>query len=428
MISRRALFRLAAVWLIFARNEAIAGDAIVLTAQLPETIPWDLKKLSEPPTFEWVDDKGPVRSLFYEGETYGDNPTRVFAYYGTPATARLSASDNQRFPAVVLLHGGGGTAYREWVLMWAKRGYAAIAMDLAGHRPLEGVSPHDLQNRARLVDGGPDQGPEEKFGNIGKALTTQWTYHAVAAAIRAHSLIRSFPEVDPERTAVTGISWGGYLTAIVAGVDGRFKAAVPVYGCGFLHENSAWLNHFARMTAQQRDQWVKLWDPSIYLPSVKMPILFINGTNDSAYPLDSYMKSYAAVPGTKQLRITVNMPHSHQDGWAPVEIGRFIDSYLRGGHALPKAGKLETVGKKIKLEYTSAGKVTAQFHFTISRGPINKLEWRSTPAIVSAENITADAPPHEAIAWFFTLTDDEGATISSEVVFKEGTSTTSFEK
>ena len=247
LISCRALVSLAVVCMIVGSNEAIAADAIVPSAKLPTSIPWDLKKLNEPPVFEWIDDKGPVRSLFYEGESYGGKPTRVFAYYATPATVDINSAEDQRFPAVVLLHGGGGTAFREWVQMWVKRGYAAIAMDLAGSRPMEGKSPHEPKNRVRLVDGGPDQG-EEKFGNIDKAVTEQWSYHAVAAAIRAHSLIRSFPEVDAERTAVTGISWGGYLTSIVAGVDNRFEAAVPVYGCGFLHENSAWLEQFAKMT------------------------------------------------------------------------------------------------------------------------------------------------------------------------------------
>jgi len=67
----------------------------------------------------------------------------------------------------------------------------------------------------------------------------QWTYHAVADVLLAHSLVRSFPEVDAECTGVTGISWGGYLTCIVAGLDTRFKCAAPLYGCGFLHENSS---------------------------------------------------------------------------------------------------------------------------------------------------------------------------------------------
>ena len=65
--------------------------------------------------------------------------------------------------------------------------------------------------------------------------------------IRAHSLVQSFAEVDAGLTGLTGISWGGYLTCMTVGVDHRFKVAVPVYGCGFLHENSAWLNNFKKL-------------------------------------------------------------------------------------------------------------------------------------------------------------------------------------
>jgi dienelactone hydrolase len=111
-----------------------------------------------------------------------------------------------------LVHGGGGTAFREWAELWARRGYAAIAMDLAGSRPVEGANAHAAENRTRLPQGGPGQGDEEKFGSIDKPPTEQWPYHAVASVIKAHSLIRSFDHVDREKTAVTGISWGGYLT------------------------------------------------------------------------------------------------------------------------------------------------------------------------------------------------------------------------
>ena len=119
----------------------------------------------------------------------------------------------KKVPGIVLVHGGGGTAFSEWAEIWAKRGYAAIAMDLAGRGA----------ERKRLEDGGPDQTAADKFGAIDGPLTDQWTYHAVANVILAHSLLRRFDEVDVDRTALTGISWGGYLTCIVAGLDQRFQ-------------------------------------------------------------------------------------------------------------------------------------------------------------------------------------------------------------
>jgi dienelactone hydrolase len=122
--------------------------------------------------------------------------------------------------------------------------------------------------------------------------------------IRAHSLLLSFPEVDARRTAVTGISWGGYLTCIVAGLDDRFKAAVPVYGCGFLHENSCWLDRFGQMSDEARANWIQLWDPSRYVGSASMPMLFVNGGKDFAYPPDSHAKTYALVKSPKNRTAT----------------------------------------------------------------------------------------------------------------------------
>ena len=112
-----------------------------------------------------------------------------------------------------------------------------------------------------------------------------------------------------------------------------------------------------------------------------MPILFVNGTNDIHYPLDSYMKSFAAVPGRKQLRIEVKMPHGHPSGWAPQEIGLFIDSFCRRGQALPVPGKITTEGETIRLNYTSAIPVkSATLHFTTDTELRSKRDWQSLPA------------------------------------------------
>ena len=109
---------------------------IIHTAtSLPSTTPWDLIALSQRPDYKWSDQNSPVWSLYYEGQSYKNQPTRVFAYYANPATLKTKNSGTKKFPAVVLAHGGGGTAFKEWAELWARRGYAAIAMDLAGCGP-----------------------------------------------------------------------------------------------------------------------------------------------------------------------------------------------------------------------------------------------------------------------------------------------------
>jgi cephalosporin-C deacetylase-like acetyl esterase len=384
------------------------NDIIQPAKSLPSSTPWDLFSLSKSPQFEWGPSEGGVKSLYYQGIPYMGKETRVFAYYANPATLSDEPVKDNEFPAVVLVHGGGGTAFKEWVQLWAKRGYAAIAMDLAGCGP----------ERKRLPDGGPGQSDKEKFGAIDQPVGDQWTYHAVANVILAHSLIRSFSEVDPSRTAVTGISWGGYLTSIVAGLDNRFKAAVPVYGCGFLHKNSVWLNQFAKMTPQQKDKWIQLWDPSSYIGSAKMPVFFVNGTNDFAYPLDSYAKTYRLVKNKKNYRITVNMPHSHQHGWAPEEIGLFIDQYLKNGIPLPTILRPKLTEKEVHTKVKSATKLnSANLYYTTGTKPINKLNWEEIPARIDCEHIISPAPPDDATIWFLTVNDNRGTVVSSEVTF-----------
>jgi dienelactone hydrolase len=323
----------------------------------------------------------------------------VFAYYALPEFRKGPV------PAMVLVHGGGGKAFKEWAELWARAGYAAIAMDLAGRGP----------DGEPLPDGGPDQTHKQKFDDITGGVKNAWPYHAVANVLRAVSLIRSFDAVDAERVGITGISWGGYLTCIVSGLDKRLKAAVPVYGCGFLHENSAWLDTFAKLSPADKQAWVENFDPSTYLPGCAMPILFVNGTNDFAYPLDSYRKSYRLVTGPRTLCVTVEMPHGHPQGWAPPEIMVFADSVLRKGRPVPRFESLTRTGRSVVGTYRSRTPVKgAQLHYTTDRNTWNKRKWHSVDADTERNTVRATLPDAEVSAYFLTVADQRGMIASSE--------------
>ena len=395
---------------------------------LAETVgPWDLDALkSQVPAMKWVGQDKPVHSLLYSGEKCKDQATEVFAFYASPSTLDKKNA-GKRYPGVVLIHGGGGTAFVDWAYLWAKRGYAAIAMDLGGSRPPDPVynettgapvgHQSDRNLRTRLPNGGPGQGHEEKFDTIGGDTSDDWPFHAVANVMRAHSLLRSFSEVDADHTAVTGISWGGYTTCLVASLDDRFKAAVPVYGCGFLHEGESVQKPSIDKLGERAALWVKEYDPGSLLPRCRVPILFVNGTNDVHYVLDSYMKSYRVVPGEKHLRIQVNMPHGHPPGWAPEEIGWFIDSKCRSGQPLAVAGDVKVTGDQVVVNFQSQRPiVSATLNYTVDKGTRSKRQWQSVPAKISGNLVLASTPPKEANTWFVNLTDDRGAMVSTEVM------------
>ena len=389
--------------------------------------PWNLTKLkSTVPAMKWVDQSHPVHELTYTGEKYLGKDTEVFAFYASPITIG-AAKPGAKFPGVVLIHGGGGTAFAEWAQLWAKRGYAAIAMDLNGSRPPEPTyddkgmaksNAHDQKTRTRLPNGGPPHGRAEKFDSIGGDTSDDWPFHAAASVMRAHSLLRSFAEVDAEHTAVTGISWGGYTTCLVASLDDRFKAAVPVYGCGFLHQGESVQKPAIDALGDRKDLWVKEYDPGSLLPRCRVPILFVNGTNDIHYVLDSYMKSYGVVPGEKHIRIQINMPHGHPPGWAPQEIGLFIDTYCRAGTPLlePSAPVIE--GDQVKVSFKASTKIKeAKLNYTTDTGLRSKRTWKSVPATVTGNTITATKPPADANTWYVEVTDERGAMVSTPVQF-----------
>ncbi len=351
-----------------------------------------MRALQQPPTYEIAGRDGDLASLWCECEPYQKKPTHVFAYLAYPGKTR------GRSPAIVLVHGGGGRAFAEWAEMWARRGYVALAMDLEGNGPDGKAS--------------PDPWPTSRFEC--PQIDQTWNYHSVAAVIRAISLVSSLPEVDPDRIGITGISWGGYLTCIVAGLDKRIRAAVPVYGCGFIHESSQWLDVLRALPEDQRETWIRELDPSSYLGNARMPMLFICGTNDPAYWLDAYQKSYRLVHH-RALCMRVNMHHSHKDGWAPVEIGLFMDQHLRGGKPLPEIHSAELSDGTVTARIESTFPIRrAELHFTTDTGPWRGRTWQTRHITGSGSALTTELPDARPIAFFLTVEDSRGALVSTE--------------
>jgi dipeptidyl aminopeptidase/acylaminoacyl peptidase len=67
---------------------------------------------------------GETKAIYFDALNYQGKPTRVFAWLGIPE----GASADNPVPAIVLVQGGGGTAFKNWVRMWNERGYAAISI------------------------------------------------------------------------------------------------------------------------------------------------------------------------------------------------------------------------------------------------------------------------------------------------------------
>ena len=364
-------------------------------------VQWDMKALFETPKVYDAPEHytNSVKACFYESVPYTGMATRVFAYYGIPE------SSNAKVPAMVLIHGGGGSAFHEWVRLWNSRGYAALAMDTCGC-----VSNHGYQNHPRHAWGGPPGWGG--WTQTKDAVTDQWPYHAVAAAIKGHSLLRSFPEVDGARVGVTGISWGGYLTCIVAPLDTRFAFAVPVYGCGSFPD----IPIFALTAAEDRERWASLWDPLLYLPSAKMPFLWVTGSNDFAFPLNALQKSYRLLNVPSTLCVRVRMPHGHAGpGENPAEILAFAESIVGNASPLPTISAPARDGRNVSVRVQAAAPFTAELNYTRDKGVWKERLWETLPAHVDPARPSAAAElPHGTTAYYFNILLPGNLVTSSE--------------
>jgi len=343
-----------------------------------------------------------IRPILLEGEVFRGKPSRIFAWYGVPTTGKPP------YPAVVLVHGGGGSAFSEWVQRWNERGFVALALDVQGRIP---TSPWEGRAISRPLAGGAE------VNNLNPAdpLEEQWPFHAVSAIIRAHSLLRSFSEVDKEHIGLVGISWGGFLSCIVAGVDDRFQYVIPIYGCGFLGdpELTRTVMPLAKFSEAEQKLWLNDWDPSVYLPNATMPVFFITDCDDSAYPLDRWLRSTRLVSQSPRYFLSHTFGHSHSAGDRP-EAVRFAKAMAQNATMIPVFSNVTLNDAGVTASFSGGeAPFKAELLYTNEAFSGKKRVWRVLPAVVHGNTITAQLPPGCAMA-FLNLSDAEG-TVSTLV-------------
>ena len=146
---------------------------------------------------------------------------------------------------------------------------------------------------------------------------------------------------DPDRLAVTGYSYGGYMTNVVITRTGRFKAAATGAGHSYIVANyghdiyQKWYNWELGPPWENREMYDRL-SPLLQAGRVTTPTIFLGGRDDWNVPILNAELFYQSLRTKGVPTELVVYPGAHHGGW-PTEFERdylervraWFDKYLK---------------------------------------------------------------------------------------------------
>ncbi|MCR5096020.1 MAG: S9 family peptidase [Erysipelotrichaceae bacterium] len=186
---------------------------------------------------------------------------------------------NKKYPMILDIHGGPKTAYGEVfyheMQLWASKGYFVIF-----------CNPH-------CSDGKGDD-----FANYIRHYGATDYYDIMAFVDKALEL---YP-IDPERLAVTGGSYGGYMTNWIITHTDRFKAAASQRSISnrvadFYYSDYSYDTTYENGIPLDAKAIELFWDrsPLKYVENAVTPILFIQSTEDYRCPFPEALQLFSAL-------------------------------------------------------------------------------------------------------------------------------------
>ena len=368
------------------------------------------------PTFDPKPETGwqGVEAFCYSGAPYHGKRTKIFAYMGFP-----KANKDEKVPAIVLVHGGGGHAYAHWVKLWNDRGYAAIAMDTTGFYPTEecrglaGKECGQYENYTRELYGELEEegyigGPNNDglIEGVDLPIEEQWMYHAIVDTILAHNILLNDERIDCDKIGICGISWGAVITTLALGYDSRYAYAIPIYGCAFLEEAPETLRFCDRY---KQDKVKESWCATGHLSGIQMPTYWMCSLIDHCFCCTSNSRSYLATKAQgASFSICYDLIHGHYHAWDREEGYRFADAILQKKLPFVCAKTEPEDSHKVQFQIlipddfedveVSLVYLTDSFHYD-EKGKILS-EYQKIPVECNDDIVSAEIP-QEACGYYF---------------------------
>lgn len=233
--------------------------------------------------------------------------TVVEAFITTPPDFQ----EGRRYPAILDIHGGPvwqfAYGYDFGAQFFAANGYVVVQPNPRG-----------------------STGRGQDFVN---AIYRTWgitDYQDVMAAVD-HAIAMGI--ADPERLAVTGYSYGGYMTNVVITRTDRFKAAASGAGHSLIAANyghdiyQRWYNWELGPPWEQRDRYDAL-SPLLRADEVETPTLFLGGRLDWNVPILNAELFYQSLKYRGIDTRLVVYPGMHHGDWDPAYDKDYLERVL----------------------------------------------------------------------------------------------------
>jgi dipeptidyl aminopeptidase/acylaminoacyl peptidase len=266
-------------------------------------------------------DLGKVESFWFTGA----NGERIHGWLVYPPGYDATKS----YPLVELMHGGPNTMCRDsWSYRWNTHVFAAPGYIVSW------VNRHG------------STGFGEKFS---QSIVNHWGEMPFEDIMKGTDFVmKKLPNIDPQRLAAAGASYGGYMAAWVLGHTDRFKAIIDHAGA----------NDTYAMYAMDTPHWIaevtggKPWDnpeglqrenPMNYTKNFKTPTLITHGEIDYRVPYGNGLELYGVLQAMKVPTRLVVFPdenhwilHPQNSIYWHWEMQNWLSRYIGGKPALEK--------------------------------------------------------------------------------------------
>ncbi|MEX0953320.1 MAG: S9 family peptidase [Nitriliruptoraceae bacterium] len=208
-------------------------------------------------------------------------------------------------PVVVIIHGGPESQYRPSFSAVAQylvaRGFAVVAPNVRGSTGYGRTFQHldDVEKR----------------------------FDAIADLEAIHDWLATQPDLDEQRAALYGGSYGGYM--VLAGLafqPDRWAAGVDIVGMSnlesFLQNTSAWRRPYREREYGSDPELLRRLSPIHRVDDIRAPLFIVHGANDPRVPLSEAEQIHAAVEGSV-LRVY------EDEGHGLAKLDNRIDCYPR---------------------------------------------------------------------------------------------------